>query len=411
MTCFDIAERIGQRSLFVGIESYGQGAAWFAGVAQFARSYGVDTLLVKVADGTRWWYGGLDGYRARRDAIKAQGVGVVPYTYSYGNKFGALDAEIDILIELMKEDGVVCMDAEEEWNGHTDWASHLCARLQGVPGTFLVSTWGNPAQQNWAGIVRALNPVVAAWMPQQYTNYLASCWAQYGDLGAQCLMPTVDLSDGFGPNDPAAIATAACNQGHAALSVWYHATAMNNPGLLDQVLAAFPRTSSQEGDRPMNITDPFAAAHFRDLGGEPRRWRCIDKGHEFDIIGGILGYWRKTQGAFRLPCSNEIYDIVPGVVIQFFEGGPIVWDPGGILDNPGLGPAYAPHLDTDSPILRQLIARAGLTLATDALPAGQIEAARNGVGVAINALSACVANLHNIAEDLQPPAIAVVAAK
>lgn len=120
MDCPSIASAIGRRALFVGLESIVWTPMAFAGLAQFARSHSIDTLFVKVADGTNVWYGGIGGYRARCNAIKAEGVGVVPYTYSYGDKFGALNQEIAILSDFLQEDGVVCMDAEAEWNGQAD---------------------------------------------------------------------------------------------------------------------------------------------------------------------------------------------------------------------------------------------------------------------------------------------------
>jgi hypothetical protein len=200
-------------------------------------------LLIKTADGGNWWYGGLSGYHNIRNAIHAEGIGCIPYTYSYGNKYNALDAEIDILIALLQSDGVACADMEAEWNGQTAWASHLASRIQGK-GMFLVSTWADPSAQNWIGVLQALNPCVSCYLPQQYNNYLATFWGEFGNAGAACLQPTVNLLQDFGPNDPVAIAKAAHSQGHTSLSVWYHETAVANPTLLDQIFAAFPKTLS-----------------------------------------------------------------------------------------------------------------------------------------------------------------------
>lgn len=400
--CTDITKVAGRRSLFVGTESYAWTPISFVGVAQFARSHGIDSLLIKVADGVDRWYGGIAGYRARRDAIKSEGVGVIPYAYSYGDKFGVLSAEIDILKEFMQEDGVVCADMEAEWNGQVQWATQLFGGLRGVPGIFLVSTWANPAQQGWGDIVKALNPIVAAWMPQQYTLFLASQWAQFGDLGASCLAPTVNLTDGFGINDPVAIASAAYMQGHATLSLWHHASAMNNPGLVDQVLAAFPKI--QGGNDMLQITDDFAARHFVEIPGTtPPRWHCTAPGHDFDIIGGILDYYQVTQGAFRLPCSDEIYGVLPGASLQLFEGGVLVWDPSNTLDNPGLGPAYAMHLNENSEGLRRLCELAGLAVT------GQIAVPADKIADATMTINAAIAALQNAKQDLAIPEIAVTA--
>lgn len=113
----------------------------------------------------------------------------------------------------------------------------------------------------------------------------------------------------------------------------------------------------------LQITDPFAATHFVEVtGANSTRWHCKDTG--CDIIGGILDYWRKTGGAFRLPRTNEVYGVVPGGSYQVFEGGVLVYDPGTKFDNPGLGPVYAMHTDKDTPGLRQLVSFAGLQFAT-----------------------------------------------
>ena len=148
MTPQELIQITGQHLLFLGIPTFSWQLSQFQQAAQFARSHGVDSLLVKTHDGTNAWYGNIGGWSAVRSAILAEGVGAIPYTYSYGNKFGALDTEIDILIAHMQDTGIVCMDAEAEWNGQISWAQHLCSRMQGVTGTFLVSTWADPSLQN-----------------------------------------------------------------------------------------------------------------------------------------------------------------------------------------------------------------------------------------------------------------------
>ncbi len=153
MTCQDVAKVTGQHLLFLGTSSATWTITQFQQAAQFANAHGADCLLVKTSDGANWWYGGINGYRAIRDAIKAEGVGVIPYTYSYGDTYGALDAEINILLELLGEpDNIVIADMEQEWNGQVAWASYLCNNLL-HKGTFLVSTWADPNLQNWQGAI------------------------------------------------------------------------------------------------------------------------------------------------------------------------------------------------------------------------------------------------------------------
>lgn len=242
MTPQDLAKKTGQHQLFLGIPTYSWSLAQFQKAAQFARSHGVDCLLVKVADGGNIWYGGMSGWHNIRNTILAEGVGAIPYIYSYGNKFGALDAEIDILIAHLQDIGIICMNAEAEWNGQVSWAQHLCSRMQPVPGTFLVSTWANPSVQNWLGVIQALAPCTTVFMPQQYNNHLATFyWQEFAQNGAAYIQPTLNLTEDFGANDPVQNAIAAHDQGHTAISVWYYEAATANPGLLDAVYAAFPK--------------------------------------------------------------------------------------------------------------------------------------------------------------------------
>ena len=126
-SCNEIAALVGSHLLFLGVETATWNNTQFMQAADFARSHNVDSLLVKVADGTNLWYGGMSGFKSIVSAIHSRGVGCIPYTYSYCNKFGALDTEIGILLAFMQECGVVVMDAEQEWNGQVSAAQHLCS--------------------------------------------------------------------------------------------------------------------------------------------------------------------------------------------------------------------------------------------------------------------------------------------
>lgn len=252
MSCQDVAKVTGQRLLFLGVDTANWALSQFQQAAQFARAHGIDSLILKTADGANWWYGGINGYRQIKDVLQTAGVGVIPYTYSYGNKFNALDAEIDILIALMQDSGVVCADMETEWNGQAGWASHLASRMSPLQGVFLVSTWADPNLQNWQGVLQALSPCVDAYMPQQYNNFLASCWQQFGSV---CLQPTLEMTQDAGANDPVAIAKAAYQRGHTAISIWHYGTAVSNPTLLDQILSAFPKTGGNMPTIPQGWKD------------------------------------------------------------------------------------------------------------------------------------------------------------
>lgn len=249
--CQDTAARTGQHMLFCGIETVSWSLAQFEQAAQFARSHHIDSLIIKVADGANRWYGSFNGFLNIRKAILAQGTGCIPYTFMYGDSFGALGTELEYLKEYISASagGIVCADMERQWNNRADWAETVCAVMRPVPGILLVTTWADPNEQGWKPVLQALNPCVNAYIPQQYDDYLASTWGEFAADGAQCLFPAVDLSNEFGPNHPATIAANAYKERHAALVVWYYGFAVSNPALLDLVLAQFP-----EGIRP--VTTP-----------------------------------------------------------------------------------------------------------------------------------------------------------
>lgn len=353
----DITQITGERSLFLSEDTINWSLSQFQQAAQFAQQMGFDCVLVKVADGGNRWYGSLAGWQNIRKAILAEGVGAIPYTYSYGNAYGALDTEIDLLIEYMRDCGVVIADMEDKWNGQIAWAQHLCARMQSVPGTFLVSTWADPNEQSWSGVIEALNPCVNAYMPQQYSDWLAGRWAEFGADGAKLIQPTMIIGQSFGPNDPVANARAAYEQGHTAISIWYYELCVANTQLTAQILDAFPVTSSTHSPTPptpeetivITLKSPNVGNYY--VAAPNGRWRCTKTGAT--IGGAILAFYCKFGGDrlcgltyLGLPLTNEI-GVGNGRVIQFFERGVLVYDPQHTIDSPvgGADSVYLMHID------------------------------------------------------------------
>jgi hypothetical protein len=82
-------------------------------------------------------------------------------------------------------------------------------------------------------------------------------------------------------------------------------------------------------------------------------WTCRQTGHT--LVLGLLAAWRAwpaTGGlagltALGLPLGNEEYPL-PGVSLQRFERGVLVWDPDRKLDSPpgASGPVYLAHLES-----------------------------------------------------------------
>lgn len=322
----------GVHLLFIGTESYNWDATTFKQAALFAKAHGTDCFLVKAGEGTDRWYGGLGGWHQRRDACRSVGVNAIAYWYSIGNTLGGLAAEIATMVEYLKADGVFCADMEAEWNGKTDWAQSLRYALSSVSGTFLCSTWGDPVQQAWVDVMNIIAPVTDYFMPQQYSNWLAGQWGQFG---GKKLIPTLHMTGVGDPNDPLNVALAAYQQKHDALSVWHYGLAMNDPVLLDAIWKQFPGKKVIDVsvyDKNLNIKKEFDDC-----------WASTSK-----LTGGVLNkstgihrswveYWLGGY-QFGPPITDE-YKSCDGtgkaIICQQFAGGRCEWD--------GDASWYGPH--------------------------------------------------------------------
>lgn len=189
-------------NLRLGLQIGTESASWplpqFTAAAQRARALGVDTLIVKIADGSQVWYAALGGGDAWAgvwnvlQAIQAEGIQVLPYLYSYGNRFGAFQQEVNAIAFVQARGFEVCLDMESEWNGQAALAGQLAAAL-GAP--IWVSTWADPAFQDWNTVLAALAPKTRAFLPQVYTPFLAARWQQqYAAAGipASQIIPTLN---------------------------------------------------------------------------------------------------------------------------------------------------------------------------------------------------------------------------
>lgn len=231
--------QFGAVMLFLGTETANWSTDQFKQASANAKALGVSALLVKIADGGNVWYGG--NWKAVLDAVNGAGLVAVPYTYSYGNKFGAIQAEINILIAAMQYAGVAVADCETEWNGHADWAQTMCAALKPIPGLFGVTTLADPNQQNWQGVLSALKPCVNFWLPQVYSDFLASVYhAQYDPYGLP-YFPVLNLGTDFGPNN--ILATAQNSHSPVVALWWYEAAIGGYSGIVKSIVSLFHQPS------------------------------------------------------------------------------------------------------------------------------------------------------------------------
>jgi hypothetical protein len=163
---------LGTTPLFLGVETANWELEQFEVAANAARELGITSLLIKIADGGNVWYDGVGGWQRVLDTVKPI-IKVVAYTYSYGDRFNAIQDEITILSEVMTVEGIVIADMEVEYNGHDDWAKQLSDALLPVPGMFGVTTWADPNLQDWQCVLAKLKPCVNFWLPQVYSDFLA----------------------------------------------------------------------------------------------------------------------------------------------------------------------------------------------------------------------------------------------
>src|SRR5579859_2168491 len=120
--------QLGPVALFLGIETETWSLAQFQQAAAAAKALGISSLLIKIADGGKPpWYGSLGGWKAVLSAVDQAGILAIPYTFCYGDLFGALNTEINILIAAMQYKGLVVADIEAAWNGRADWAQRMNA--------------------------------------------------------------------------------------------------------------------------------------------------------------------------------------------------------------------------------------------------------------------------------------------
>ena len=314
----------GQRLLFLGVGTQNWSLDTYRQAAHAVASMGFDAVLLKVADGTDYWYGGLDGYHQRKDIFTSEHLHTIPYTYNYGPKFGALAQEIQILRTYMISEGVVCADMESEMNGQVASAQSICAAIRGLPGLFFVSTWADPQLQNWNGVVTALAPCTDAFLPQIYSNNLVGLFDQ-SILPPYQNIPTYNLSPtSFGPNDPVAAAKHFASR-YPIFALWHYGLALANPDLTAQVLAAVPRLGGPVINASMTqaLIDQWNASPLTPV--PPRDT-------------GIYTTWvqARVQKNVMLgpPLCAEYdtgtWDVPPiKIIAQDFAGGRIEWNPAG----------------------------------------------------------------------------------
>lgn len=227
---------------------------------------GVDTLSIKVADGTQVWHTPAEYAGFRQLALQA-GVGLVPFMYCYTRKqFGAnqLEAQAALIRQYMQrnDNAGMVLNLEVEFDNQPAEAQAFAALLTNLPGPLVISTWSNPQAHGYDRVINALKSVAALWGPEEYTDHLATDENQFpADV---VLAPEVDLTSEFGANNQVAIAKQARARGHNSLWLWSYEASPTRHALISQ-LVAIMKDESVPAPEPEPVSAP---AGYTVVGGD-----------------------------------------------------------------------------------------------------------------------------------------------
>lgn len=259
-TCADFTAAVGAVVVWTGVETVTWSLAQFTQASQAMHALGVDTLCVKCQDAGTLWYNSQGGISAVQRAVEAGGCKFLPFAYLYGNKYGDFNGEQAAFKTLFQYTGVAQADMEAEWDGQVAWATTMRNNMLPIPGMLSVSTWANPAQQNWSGVISALGPAVNSWTPQEYDNYLVGTENEWPT--GECLAPGINLPEAWpGPNDPLAATQTAYNRGHRTVFLWEYQLAVANPNVVRSIVAIM-----KGGSAAMATLAALEAAGWKDDG-------------------------------------------------------------------------------------------------------------------------------------------------
>jgi hypothetical protein len=110
----------------------------------------------------------------------------------------------------------------------------------------MVTTWGDPAEQNWVGVLRQLAPYISAWMPQVYTNFLDHAEQEYqndASIDLRKVFPVINVAGLFDQNNPALILADAVKRGQSSYAVWEYSAILSNVNLAKTLLALLPKVN------------------------------------------------------------------------------------------------------------------------------------------------------------------------
>lgn len=242
MTIDQLVAEIGTTVLYLGSEYQTASDAALVSIGKTARGLGFDSILVKKADGGIRFYHDEQALKNTKAAVNGQaGIGCFFYAYCYGPKFGNAQIQDEAIIqqELARAEGrgVCVADMEAEYNGYPgaahQFAESVMAGENNPMDGWIVTSWADPVQQNWEGVLAELNPHMAAFNPQQYTSWLLGQEGQLAQVAGK-LLPAVNIWA-----DALSGASQARMKGHKGLWCWEAQGAMQNPSLARSMIRTF----------------------------------------------------------------------------------------------------------------------------------------------------------------------------
>ena len=289
--------------LFTDTETANWNRSQFDALAAFCKAHHINGVVLKIYEKTQGeWYSNLGGATTVIKWLQADGMEVMPFGYYYG----ASNEELASIQLYLARYGTYCMQMEAEWNGAPQpQLTNLVTAIKGHVGKLWVSTWADPATQNWLGVISALNPYVDTWLPQIYDPNLVPLFSKEFPHVLGNIYPTYQIL-----NVPPLSSLIKAD----IITLWEYQQALAHPDLLDAVV--------KEVDPPP-IDYVRVAANII--------WNSTATGSP--IGTGIYNLWYADykQGIFRGPPLTPEFPYInwqgySNMVAQAFPSGQYEWD-------------------------------------------------------------------------------------
>lgn len=301
---------MGGRWLWYGTQRFTE-AEWEAVCTQ-ARTWQVQGLHPKVADGTTRWYDDA-GLASLKRVAEQHGLRVVPYHYCYGPRFGAeqIAEEARISAWAGQVFGAVIPDIEDEYMGQYEAAESFGKQVRALfAGLWMPTLYANP--QVHPVPLLSLNPYMNAWLPQVYfavwnglaqsaIEYVCPQWQAFdeqarkaGQAGLKPVLPIISTSNGVQAVQIATFIEKMQRYGY--IGFWHAGTYAPYA----RTMIAAPLTMIEE-EKTMNNRDQLQAGGWK-YDEQQHRWTAPNG---FVVEAGFAAEVSKAWDAQDYPLENE----------------------------------------------------------------------------------------------------------